>query len=408
MSSYPLLNTQNGRKWDISANNVDLISLNGNGTSGQVLSSNGPTLAPSWSVLNQPPTSTIAVTDTSTAGTYYPTFVSAAGSNQTLRADIASTPLSYNPSTGVLTSTSVVASGGNFTNTISSTSMAIVNTSTADTFTLTQSTLTTLTAPASYTITSGDSSLNLQVARSSGSSTLTLGAQQGGSGGGSATLELSSGSGSGNQSVNLQCSDFFSNDSALTMQKTNIQLKTAINGGESTAGYTGIKLTTSADLNYITNNDPGNPLFISRVDASGWMWGYTVSGGATTKIMTLDTSGVLGFPNASQGIIEKSTINGTTTGTTILDASSAFQTIINTPSASGRKFILPAPTLATVGYWYGFCNKSTSQTITVDASFNTFVYTVPVSFTSGSNTGIVVKLAVDASGTSYFACATPP
>jgi hypothetical protein len=48
MSSYSLLNTQNGRKWDISANNVDLISLNGNGTSGQVLSSNGPTVAPSW------------------------------------------------------------------------------------------------------------------------------------------------------------------------------------------------------------------------------------------------------------------------------------------------------------------------------------------------------------------------
>jgi len=138
------------------------------------------------------------------------------------------------------------------------------------------------------------------------------------------------------------------------------------------------------------------------------MWGFTPFDGATTRIMTLDTSGVLGFPNASQGILEKSTINATTTGTTTLTTASAFQTIINTPSAAGRKFILPAPTLATVGYWYGICNKSTTQTITVDASFNTFVYTVPVSFTTGSNTGIVVKLAVDASGTSYFACATPP
>jgi hypothetical protein len=399
MSSYSLLNTQNGRKWDISANNVDLISLNGNGTSGQVLSSNGPTLAPSWSVLNQPPTSTIAVTDTSTAGTYYPTFVSAAGSNQTLRADIASTPLSYNPSTGVLTSTSVVASGGNFTNTISSNSMAIVNTSTADTFTLTQTTLTTLTPPASYTINSGDSSLNLQAARASASTTLTLNATYTNTGSGTALLTLVSGSGSGNQSVNLQCTDNTSNDSKLNMQKTNIQLNTAINGGESTAGYTGIKLTTSADLNYIINNEPSNPLFISRVDASGWMWGYTVNN-VTTKIMTLDTSGVLGFPNASQGIIEKSTINDTLSGSTTLDTSSAFQTIINTPNVAGRKFILPAPTLATVGYWYSICNKSTTQTITIDAPLNTLIYTIPVAL--NTNTGRVVNFAVDASGTSYF------
>jgi len=228
MSSYSLLNTQNGLKWDISANNVTLISLNGNGTSGQVLSSNGPTLAPSWSTASSTSASTIGITDTNDAGIYYPTFVSASGTGQTLRADISSNPLSYNPSTGLLTSTSFDVSGGNFTNTISSTSMAIVNTSTTNTFTLNR---TTLTAPASYTITSGDSSLNLQVARASGSSTLTLAASQGGSGGGRADFILSSGSGSGNQSVNLSCSDLTSNDSTLNMQKTNIQLKTAINGG---------------------------------------------------------------------------------------------------------------------------------------------------------------------------------
>jgi hypothetical protein len=53
MSSYPLLNTQNLLKWDISANNIDLVSLNGNGTTGQYLKSNGPALAPSWNTLSQ-------------------------------------------------------------------------------------------------------------------------------------------------------------------------------------------------------------------------------------------------------------------------------------------------------------------------------------------------------------------
>jgi hypothetical protein len=51
MASYPLLNVQNGLKWDISANNVDLVGLNGNGTSGQYLKSNGTTVAPSWATL---------------------------------------------------------------------------------------------------------------------------------------------------------------------------------------------------------------------------------------------------------------------------------------------------------------------------------------------------------------------
>jgi hypothetical protein len=48
---------------------------------------------------------TAAITDTNDGTTYYPTFVNAAGTNQTLRADIATGPLSYVPSTSTLTST---------------------------------------------------------------------------------------------------------------------------------------------------------------------------------------------------------------------------------------------------------------------------------------------------------------
>ena len=58
---------------------------------------------PSWTV---PSASAISITDTNTNATYYPTFVLNGGAGQTLRADIATNPLSYNPSTGTLTATS--------------------------------------------------------------------------------------------------------------------------------------------------------------------------------------------------------------------------------------------------------------------------------------------------------------
>ena len=69
-----------------SANNTALLA---NGTAGQVLQSNGTTLAPSW-VTPSTSATTVDITNTTapTAGTYYPTFVSASGSGQTLRADI--------------------------------------------------------------------------------------------------------------------------------------------------------------------------------------------------------------------------------------------------------------------------------------------------------------------------------
>ena len=46
--------------------------------------------------------STIAITDTNTSATYYPTFVDSAGSGKTLRADIGTTPFSINPNTSDL------------------------------------------------------------------------------------------------------------------------------------------------------------------------------------------------------------------------------------------------------------------------------------------------------------------
>jgi hypothetical protein len=67
-----------------------------NGTAGQVLTSAGTTLAPTWTTPNA---TTATITSTNTSATYYPVFVSGAGSGQTLRIDNATTPFSFNPST---------------------------------------------------------------------------------------------------------------------------------------------------------------------------------------------------------------------------------------------------------------------------------------------------------------------
>jgi hypothetical protein len=56
-------------------------------------------------------TGTINVTDTNTNATYYPTFVDGSG-NKSLNADIGTGPLSYNPSTGTLTTTQLKYSTG--------------------------------------------------------------------------------------------------------------------------------------------------------------------------------------------------------------------------------------------------------------------------------------------------------
>jgi hypothetical protein len=62
------------------------------------------------------PASHIDVTETNTNSTYYITFVDATGTNKVLRADSSLGPLSYNPSTGVLTSTTFSGDGASLTN----------------------------------------------------------------------------------------------------------------------------------------------------------------------------------------------------------------------------------------------------------------------------------------------------
>ena len=79
------------------------------GTLGQVLTCNGAGLAPSWGTGGGGSTGTINITDTPTSGTYYPTFVDSAGTSKILRADVSTTPMTYNPLTGTLTTLNINA-----------------------------------------------------------------------------------------------------------------------------------------------------------------------------------------------------------------------------------------------------------------------------------------------------------
>jgi hypothetical protein len=115
------------------------------------------------------------------------------------------------------------------------------------------------------------------------------------------------------------------------------------------------------------------------------------------NISTTTNTGV----GAPVGLLENSVINATTTGTTTLTTSNAFATIVNTPTTGTRIFVLPAPTLATAGYWYAVCNKSTAFTIAVQYPAATTIATIPVA-PSATNGGSVARFAVEAVGLSYF------
>ena len=59
--------------------------------------------------ISNPNSTAIEITDTNLNSTYYPTFVSASGTGQTLYADIATGPFTFNPQTATLTTGTIVA-----------------------------------------------------------------------------------------------------------------------------------------------------------------------------------------------------------------------------------------------------------------------------------------------------------
>jgi hypothetical protein len=352
---------------------------------------------------------TISITDTNTAGTFYPTFVSGSGAGQTLRADINTTPLTYNPNTGMLTTTQFTTTGSygsaqKFYKDTSDTYPLQIITSVSTYYDKSIKVITpvgfadqsnTLTTTAS----SNDTYLIGQLQLTSGDDTTTApravlqGSIEGGyghptypditnsldlGGGNGATITINN----GNSAYDLPENNIimtYNSSYASNLIKLNVGFPYvgANEGSFLTLGYDNFTLHTNGYPVFTILNS-GNQLNMRRIINFG-----TGPASSTTT-----------------GILEKSTINATTTGSTTLTANAnAFTTIINTPSASGRIFVLPAPTSATIGYWYAFCNKSTANIITINSSAGVAQITIPAGTAGGA--GGYGAVAVDSAGTAY-------
>jgi hypothetical protein len=315
-----------------------------NGTTGQFLKSNG-TSAPSW---DNPVASTIDITNTETNADFYPTFVSASGAGQTLRADITTTPFSFNPSTGRLQRTSTT------------------------------------------------SATNIPLIISSSNSPASKVSQ----------IDLNSGS-----NVIAPVGTFGSyidsqNDTKLILS-TDTDLRRYYTDG-TIDYYAGVKTYTDtatarpATLLYHRDDAPSTTYTGVRVvyNTISMFAGSTEN--TATNIASFNTGGisfsqVLSFSSAGQGVLEKSLVS--TAGATLTTAN-AFQTIVSS-TASVRTYVLPAPTAGTAGYWYGFCNKATSagNTIIVQYPSGTTLFTLAGGVPTIGN---CARVAVVAGGASYF------
>ena len=337
--------------------------------------------------------STVTITDTNTASVYYPTFVSAAGTGQTLRADISTTPLSYNPSTGRLTSENMyigLTGAINKPAYFSNNSIQVFSTDanqesyTIDTQCVTFPYLT----EARIDIKSGNAFAPPKVF----------------------------------QKANLNTDP--TQESFFGMQDTSfnmcMQYPDPSNNLEIFAGVQGLTIPTyqlgypfSALYNsFIDNNDTGIPNFtvlranLNNIDMST---GYDTQAGNTNIAQffpgQIDLYGLVNFYNFS-GVSENSIIDPSANGTlTITYPTYAFKTVI-IAGPTGKTVVLPTSIGATSGIWYGLCNKSTTSTVTVKevGPSGTTIYTIPAGPTGGTGPtgGIGSFVKVVTNGSNYY------
>jgi hypothetical protein len=126
---------------------------------------------------------------------------------------------------------------------------------------------------------------------------------------------------------------------------------------------------------------------------------FTITNGANDPVVYRRNISLTTFTSGGTpcGVLEKTLINTTTTGSTTLTIANAFQTTINTPTAINRIFILPAPTAGAIGYWYGFCNKATGFIITIQYPGGTTIGQL----SNFPSSGYAARFAVDTGGTTY-------
>ena len=318
----------------------------------------GPTGATGATGASNPNATGIDITDTNTSGTYYLTFASGSGASQTLRADTTVSPLTYNPST------STIANNALTTSTSSSLNINTLGSA------LTQKGARIAMVSGRQDDVAPSSSLNLSATNADGAGYTDL-----------------------------------------IMNQTQLWGKVVlVDGGGENTGSAGV-------YSYLgTAGSYGTVRTAIYADIDGTTTGVRVVpnevvifvGSSFTdtavNIASFATSVSQFYSNlqfaTSRGLLAQNVTNATTTGSTTLTSTDAFRTIINTPSASGRIFVLPAPNASLAGYWWEVCNMSSSQLITIQS--NAGVSLTTIQGASAGGVGGVARVAINNAGIGYF------
>jgi hypothetical protein len=367
----------------------------------------------------------ITITDsTTTAGTFYPTFVNSDGTNKSVRID--TTGLTYSPSTDTLTTT-------NFAGTATNATAITITDDTAGVGTFyptfvntagTQKSVRVDTTGLSYS----PSTNALTATTFSGTATRATNIA-GGLGGSipyqtavNTTALLANGTAGQflkSNGTTLAPSWVTPSTTATTIDITNTNAPTVgtfyptfvsasgsgqtlrvdngiISGLQYTPSNNALEITDGTETVTISPSSIFGSLSMSSNDITAFTT-LQIAGVGTFATTGINFSQILSFSSAGQGVLEKSVLTAPQFNPT---TANAFQTIVSS-GASIRTYVLPAPTSGTAGYWYGFCNKATSATNTMIIQYPSG--TTLITLAGGNiNAGISARFAVTAGGATYF------
>jgi hypothetical protein len=168
--------------------------------------------------------------------------------------------------------------------------------------------------------------------------------------------------------------------------------------------------TTNNQIELIVNDDTTPETSYLRLGMNGSSFSLNEGGGAgdgvnvwtipsgKTSVITLYRSINFTFGSVSSGqagVYEKSYVNSTASGTFDLTGS-RFGTTIFTPTGA---LTVDISTPMVVGYWWGVCNKSTTNTITIRLNG---VSQVVIPVTTNSLLGTTIRVAASSTTTLYL------
>ena len=367
MSNYSLLTNKNGRTWDISANNVTLVSLNGSGTaSGQYLKSNG-TNAPSWAPISGGSQSLASVMNIG------------ASASKTL--DMSSNSITNVPNINSPSNTNLTISSSYITS--GSGQVTIQNTAT--------------------TATGGQRSSKLiLLSGSAGTGTFDPSAQlictSPTTGYPDPSIQLAAGPPDVNTRGVIITNNYYSSTlggqtNIINCSNSNIEISCDSDGTFTTFLQL---IMTNLKLSLINAKTPSTKAL------------FEIENGLFTSNGNL-TFGLNPQTNFQTGILERAFIEPRTiTDSSVnLTLSDCFLTRICTPPASlsTRIYYLPSPPFDAgySGYWIAICNRSITYTVDIRQDDGTVLCTVPKNPADNDDSGgSTARVSISSTGLSWF------